>query len=486
MTYPRKPNPTFEVGTDGIGWIVFDDPHREVNLLSRAVMEEFARCLAEARKLRESGKLKAIVLWSGKGTTFLAGADVGDIENITDPALGEEGCRLGQEIFQVLGELPFPTLAAIHGVCLGGGLEMALACTRRIASDAEETRLGFPEILLGILPAWGGTTRLPHLIGLKEASRMILSGKRYSARRALALGLVDEVLFAQNFKALTLEYAHRMVTAGSQPESRSPRTHWLLDRTVLGRRLVLAMARRKVMARTGGHYPGPERVLEVLEASRKLPLREALALEARVAGRLIASPVSKNLIHLFHLQGDARKGRGISEKTLELPRYTIKDPAPEAGEEGMVHRVFEPYLDEARVLQKEGVGAGRIDAAARAFGMERGPFDLMTGKRPPEALRQEPDPEIGDRLVLRMVTEASVIMEEGGVSRAGGLDLALIVAAGFPPFRGGLLRYADQLGLPELVAQIKGFARRFGPRFNPSPLLLDLAQKGESFYSRFP
>ena len=102
---------------------------------------------------------------------------------------------------------------------------------------------------------------------------MILSGKRYSARRALALGLVDEVLFAQNFKALTLEYAHRMVTAESQPESRSPRTHWLLDRTVLGRRLVLAMARRKVMARTGGHYPGPERVLEVLGASRKLPRR---------------------------------------------------------------------------------------------------------------------------------------------------------------------------------------------------------------------
>ncbi len=167
-------------------------------------------------------------------------------------------------------------------------------------------------------------------------------------------------------------------------------------------------------------------------------------------------------------------------------QYTIKDPAPDAGEEGIVHRVLEPYLNEARVLQEEGIGTGLIDAAARAFGMERGPFDLMTGKRSRKVLRRERDPEIGDRLVLRMVTEASVIMEEGGVSRAGGLDLALIVAAGFPPFRGGLLRYADQFGLPELVAQIKGFARRFGPRFSPNPLLLDLAQKGESFYSRFP
>jgi len=486
MSYPKSTNPTLTVGSDGVGWILFDDPHRDVNILTRAVMEDFAQCLDEARRLGESGSLKAVVLWSGKDATFLAGADVGDIEDLTDPARGEEGCRLGQEIFQGLEDLPLPTLAAIHGVCLGGGLEMALACTRRIASDGEETRLGSPEILLGILPAWGGTTRLPRLIGLKEASRMILSGKRYSAPHALAVGLVDEVLPAPNFKALILECAHRMVMEPSHVKPQGRRTHWLLDRTSLGRRFFLGMARRKVVARTEGHYPGPERVLDVLGASGKLSLREALALEAQVAGKLIASPVSKNLIHLFRLREDARKGRGISEKTLNVQRYTIRVPSTETGEEGMVHRIMESYLNEARVLHTEGFGTRRIDAAARAFGLAKGPFDLMTGKRSRKAPRGEPDPEMRDRMILSMVTEASAIMEEGRVPRAGGLDLALIMANGFPPFRGGLLRYADQFGLPAVVAWSRDFTHRFGSRFTPSPLLLDLAQKGETFYSRFP
>ncbi|MFH1765068.1 MAG: enoyl-CoA hydratase-related protein, partial [Gemmatimonadota bacterium] len=392
---------------------------------------------------------------------------------------------------QRLEDLPLLSLAAIHGVCLGGGIELALACTRRIASDAEETRLGFPEVLLGILPAWGGTTRLPRLIGLREASRMILSGKRYSAREALAVGLLDEVLPAQGFKALALEYARGMVTGPFSTEARPHRIPSLLDRSPFGRRIVLGIARRNVMSRTHGHYPGPEKVLDVLGTSWKLPLPEALAMEARAAGGLIASPASKNLIHLFHLREDARKGRGISEEVLALPRYPRMNRPPDGREEGMVHRILEPYLKEARILRGEGFGKRRIEAVARGFGMESGPFDLMKSRNPPGRLSRNPpgrqsDSEIRDRLILVMVTEAASILEEGGVSRAGQIDLALIIGAGFPPFRGGLLRYVDHLGLPALVARLRDFAHRYGPRFGPAPLLLELARTGGTFYTRFP
>ncbi len=491
MTHPSRPNPAFHAGLDGIGWIVFDDPQRELNILTRPVMEELARCLVEARALGESGELKVLVIWSGKSSTFLAGADVGDILEITDPAQGEMGCRLGQEIFQALEDLPLLSLAAIHGVCLGGGVELALACTRRIASDAEETRLGFPELLLGILPAWGGTTRLPRLIGLREASKMILSGKRYSARQALAAGLLDEVLPAQGFRALALEYAHGMVTGPFGADARRPRTPSLPDRSALGRRIVLGIARRQVLARTHGHYPGPEKVLDVMRTSWDLPLSEALATEARAAGGLIASPVSKNLIHLFYLREDARKGNGIPEAVLALPRQPTMTLPPDGREEGMVHRILESYLAEARVLLKEGFGKRRIDAVARGFGMESGPFDLMKSRNPPGRRYRDPpgrqsDPEIRDRLIFAMALEATSVLEEGEVSRAGQVDLALIIGAGFPPFRGGLLRYIDHLGLPVLAARLREFAHGHGARFEPPPLLLELARSGGTFYTRFP
>jgi enoyl-CoA hydratase/carnithine racemase len=486
MTHSRRPSPALIVGTDGIGWIIFDDPNREVNLLTRPVMEEFTRCIREVEVLGESGKLKAVVLWSGKATTFLAGADVGDIERLTDPALGEEGCRMGQGIFRRLEDLPVPSLAAIHGACLGGGLEMALACSRRIVSEAEETRLGFPEILLGILPAWGGTTRLPRLVGLQQAARMILSGKRYSAARALAVGLVDGILPAHDFKARALEEARRLVTQNPLPRQGRRRIPSLMDRFPLGRRLVLRAARKRVVAQTRGHYPGPETVLDVLEASWGLPLSEALALEARAAGNLIASPVSKNLIHLFHLREDARKGKGIPQEYLSLAGSPTPGRHPETVGERVVHRILTSYMNEARALLREGAGSTRIDRVARAFGMENGPFDLIRAEKSHEAHGEAPDSDLSDRLVLSMVAEASALLEGGVVSRAGEIDLAVVLGAGFPPFRGGLLRHADQAGIPGLVTRSRTLAQQYGPRYAPGHLLMDLAQTGDTFYSRFP
>ena len=363
---------------------------------------------------------------------------------------------------------------------------MALACSRRIVSEAEETRLGFPEILLGILPAWGGTTRLPRLVGLQQASRMILSGKRYSADRALAVGLVDGIFSAHDFKAHALEEARHLATGSPVPRTGRRRNPSMIDRFALGRRLVLNAARRKVVARTRGHYPAPEAVLDVMERSWGLPLDEALALEAHAAGQLIASPVSKNLIHLFRLREDARKGKGIPQEYLSLSPSPEPSRQPETAGEGVVHRILVSYLDEARALLREGAGRTRIDRVARAFGMAHGPFDLIRPERSREARGGVSDSDLSHRLIFPMVAAASALLEEGVVSRAGEIDLAVVLGAGFPPFRGGLLRHADQTGIPALVARSRELAQRLGPRYAPGSLLMDLAQTGDTFYSRFP
>ncbi len=492
MTHPSRPNPAFDVGVDGIGWIVFDDPQRELNILTRPVMEELARCLVEARALGESGELKAVVLWSGKGSTFLAGADVGDIEEITDPAQGEMGCRLGQEIFQHLEDLPLPSLAAIHGVCLGGGVELALACTRRIASDAEETRLGFPELLLGILPAWGGTTRLPRLIGLREASKMILSGRRYSARQALAAGLLDEVLPAQGFKTLALEYAHGMATGPFSTEARRHRTPSLPDRSAFGRRIVLGLARRQVMARTRGHYPGPEKVLDVLGSilgstpfggsGHGGPGRRR---SHRISGVQEPHPPLSPPGRCPKGERDSRRGPGLASTAKDEPTSEWQRGGDGASDFG---RLPERGADP----QEGGLSEnGESMPSPVRFGIGEWTFwshevSQPSRKRSRDPPERQTDPEIRDRLIFSMVMEATSILEEGGVSRAGHIDLALIMGAGFPPFRGGLLRYIDHLGLSVLVARLRDFAHRYGARFDPPPLLLELARAGRTLYTRFP
>ena len=311
-------NPTLHVDEKGVAWITFDDPERKVNVLSEQVLARFGEHLDEVRNLARQSRVHVVVLWSAK-SGFIAGADLAAIEGLEDPVQGAEGARFGQGIFSSLKEVGVPTVAAVHGICLGGGVEMALACSHRVASDAPSTKMGLPEVLLGILPAWGGTTRLPRLIGVEDALDLMLSGRQVSASTARRMGLVDDVVPADLFREKVAAFAAKAAST-KKPPARRPLLKRLKDDTAPGHRLVLFFARRQVMRLTGGHYPAPLKILEVVGRSVKKPPVKALEIEAKAAGELVATTVSKNLIHVFHLREEARKGTGVDDESVEPGR----------------------------------------------------------------------------------------------------------------------------------------------------------------------
>ena len=234
-------NPTLQVDEGGVAWITFDDPERKVNVLSEQVLTRFGEHLDEVRNLAPRGKVRVVVLWSAK-SGFIAGADVTTIEAIEDPVEGAEGARFGQRIFSTLSDLGVPTVAAIHGICLGGGVEMSLACSFRVASDSATTKMGLPEVLLGILPAWGGTTRLPRLIGVQASLDLMLSGRQVSSSTGRRMGLVDEVVPADLFREKVAAFAAEAAANSTKKQgARRSLSKRLMDDTLPGRRVVLSM-----------------------------------------------------------------------------------------------------------------------------------------------------------------------------------------------------------------------------------------------------
>src|SRR5690606_8386561 len=288
---------TLELDGNGVAWLVFDRPESRVNLLTQGVMARLDLLLADIEEGARAGRIRAVVVRSGKPDTFIAGADIGEIAGITDAAEAEAKAREGQRSFRRIELLPVPSVVAIHGVCLGGATEMALACDARLASDSPATRIGLPEVRLGIIPGFGGTVRLPRLIGLRAALDLILTGRTLNGRRAARVGLVDECVPApaliDRARTLALELAERP-RKRRERRRRAGLAGRFLDGTAPGRRLVLSQARKRVMRETRGHYPAPLAALDVLaDAPPSSPLDEALAREARALGSVLVTAASK-------------------------------------------------------------------------------------------------------------------------------------------------------------------------------------------------
>jgi 3-hydroxyacyl-CoA dehydrogenase / enoyl-CoA hydratase / 3-hydroxybutyryl-CoA epimerase len=701
---------TLRIDDDRVAWLVFDGPGK-LNILTAAVLKRLDDLIGEAEQAISAGRIKAIIIRSGKDGSFIAGADIDEIAEITDPAEGEAKARMGQSIFTRITRLKAPAIAAVDGICLGGGTEMILACAYRLASDRKETRIGLPEVMLGILPGFGGATRLPRLVGLSNALPIILTGKPVDAKKAERIGLIDERVPAPALYARAHAVALAMI-GGRPPAKRKRRAVGarLLDNTALGHQVVLRQARKQVLKETKGKYPAPLKVLDIINKMLGTTVEESLAIEARALGELIASDVSKNLIHVFRLNEAAKKspvaaaprpvervavlgagvmGGGIAQ-LLAYRGYTarMKDIKPEAiglglkhawdafnkqvkrrrlerreaqkmmqrisptldysgfgmvdlvveaviekmdvkksvlkevesktkpgtiitsntsslsisemqavlarpaafcgmhffnpvermplveiirgkqtGDEAiatvhavarklektpvlvndgagfLVNRILAPYLNEAGWLLADGASIEAVDKALVNFGMPMGPIRLLDevgldvsrhagrvmyeafGDRlrpapPLEALEKskrlgkkgglgfykyedgketgiddaiygelglEPgstvsEQDIQQRTVFVMVNEAARILEDGIVASPGDVDLGMIMGTGFPPFRGGLLRYADTIGLDTILTQLQRYQKQFGDRFAPAPLLVRKAQAGETFY----
>jgi len=708
-----------ETGDDGVAVVEFDEPGGPHNRLTPELLERLGAVLDDLRRQAAQGSLEGVVFASAKPDSFIAGVDVAAIAAIRDEAAATATTRRGQEIFEKIAELGVPTLAAINGTCLGGATEMALACTRRLAADSPAVEIGLPEVNLGIFPGFGGTQRLPRTISLERALPMILAGKPVDARKARRIGLIDAVVPAP----LLLAEARRQVLPPLRGRRRAPDDRgalrvirrWLLEGQPLGRALILRQARRSVLSRGGGHYPAPLRALETIRRGLRMPLADALALEAAEVGKLVVSPVARNLIGIFFSRQAARRaardgelpgvrrspprpvdklavvgagvmgggiaqvaaysgirvrlkdvvgealtaglevaherfeerrragrlsaaevarGLGLISPTLQYTGFGTADLVIEAVVERLdvkrtvlaeieavvaadavlatntssltlaamgaglqrpqrlvglhffnpvhrmplvevvrgersdpqalataaafaqrlgkvpvivadapgffVNRVLTPYLNEALLLLEAGAGIARIDAALRGFGMPMGPLRLLDeigldisdhvataiaplfGDRLPAAsatkrLREsgrlgrkngrgfyrhgsgkpEPDPEVEamfrgggappagdeivDRCVLLMLNETCRALAEGIVASPRLADLALVMGTGFAPFRGGILRYADESGLAALTDRMRALAERLGPRFAPAERLAETAAEG-SFY----
>ena len=701
-----------EVGADRLATLTFDAPERKVNVFSRAVFVELERLIDEVGRRQDVG---CLVLLSGKAAGFIAGADVEEIVRVTDPTEAEAGSRLGHRLFNAWESLPFPTVAAIRGTCLGGGTEIALASTYRVVSDSKAVRIGLPEVRLGILPGWGGSTRLPRRIGIAAALDLILTGKTVSGRRAFKLGLADALLPDARFLDEVREFARAHVDQPRPADSRPDFKELLLERNPLGRKIVFDQARKKTLEQTRGHYPAPLTAIEVVRVGIEDGLEAGFDAEARAVSELAISRTAKNLLHVFRLTEEAKKSEGlpggaprevraaavlgagamgggiaqIIAQEAEIPvrlkdvdakplangmahaaqlfdrllrRHRIERPevrrkmalllptltydgfsrvdlvieavverldvkqavfaeiaaqapadavlasntsslsvkaigertphpervigmhffnpanrmplvevvVPEGADPAaantvfafsrrlgktpvlvkdtpgfLVNRLLMFYSTEALWLFDQGHRIEDVDRAMADWGMPMGPLALadevgidvafkvahILAEAFPDRLplppwldraaaagrlgvktglgfyryegreRKAPDPAVytllgvtpevvnpdpavlADRMVLPMVNEAARCLAEGVVASPGDLDLAMILGTGFPPFRGGLCRWADQQGLGQIVAALERLESAVGERFRPSDALREFAGRG-GFYPR--
>ncbi|HEU4993413.1 MAG TPA: fatty acid oxidation complex subunit alpha FadJ [Gemmatimonadaceae bacterium] len=293
----------------GILIVTIDQPGDAVNKVNRALGEEMERVLEMIERDRT---VYAAVVTSGKKDIFVAGADVEQFLEFKTEQDAENASRFGQRLFNLVERARVPTVAAIHGACLGAGLEFALACRYRICTDDPKTVLALPEVQLGLIPGAGGTQRLPRLIGLRNALNMILEGRNVRPRKALQMGLVDEMVHPSILMEVALRRAQELVDRTLKPK-RGVRglAGAALDGNPVGRALVFKKARDMVLEKTGGHYPAPLTALDAVRTGLSQGFEKGLQEEARLFGLVAMTSVSKELIFLFFATNSLKKDMGV-------------------------------------------------------------------------------------------------------------------------------------------------------------------------------
>ncbi|WP_058912722.1 fatty acid oxidation complex subunit alpha FadJ [Entomohabitans teleogrylli] len=302
------------VRPDNVAVITIDVPGEKMNTLQAAFGEQVRAIL---RELKSRSGLEGVVFISGKPDNFIAGADINMIAACQRADEAEALARQGQQIMNDIAGLGIPVVAAIHGPCLGGGLELALACHRRICSDDGKTALGLPEVQLGLLPGSGGTQRLPRLIGLSRALEMILTGKHIRPRQALKMGLVDDVV-----PVSILADAAAALAKKGKPSRSLP----LAERIMAGplaRSLLFSVVSRKTEQKTRGNYPATARIIEVVKTGISQGSGNGYAAEARAFGELAMSPQSAALRGIFFASTELKKDPGSDAPPLPVQSVGI-------------------------------------------------------------------------------------------------------------------------------------------------------------------
>jgi 3-hydroxyacyl-CoA dehydrogenase/enoyl-CoA hydratase/3-hydroxybutyryl-CoA epimerase len=306
---------------DNVAIVEFDLPDSKVNILSTPVMKELQDIINE---LKDKSGLKGILFTSAKPGIFIAGADIKEIQDITTSEIGIGKSREGQKILNELEALRIPSLALINGACMGGGFEFALACDYRLTTFSEKIKIGLPEIKLGGIPGFGGTKRFPQIVGLRKALECILEAKIFSGKDALKMGAVDgivpeQVLFQEGIAFLDKVKGRKKI---KKPKIKGI-LNLFLDRTFLGRLILVNQARKTVLKTTKGFYPAPLEAIEVIYKNYTSSLSTALDRESRVFGELIYGEISKNLIRLFYLMEKYKKKKWVDAVPKEIHKCGI-------------------------------------------------------------------------------------------------------------------------------------------------------------------
>ena len=297
--------------------LTFDRPDSAANIFDRATMEELKQHLDV---IAADSHLKGLILASAKPSIFIAGADISSFSKAARPEDLAELIELGQTVFNRISVLSIPSVAAIHGACVGGGFEICLACDARIASPDKSTKIGLPETLLGILPGWGGSTRLPRLVGLPKALDIILAGKTLAAKPALKCGMIDEIIPREY---LVNRASQLILSRGLGLRKRPACLKKSLLNSGVAARLIAWRVEKQLFKKTRGHYPAPRKALEVITHGISRPLVDSLALERDAILELSRTEVARNLIRIFFLQERAKKLSGIpGDDKVKVPKAT--------------------------------------------------------------------------------------------------------------------------------------------------------------------
>lgn len=319
-----------EPGPDGVHFLVIDIPGERQNVLKAHFGEAFEALLAQVER---DPAIKALVLISGKSDSFMAGADLKAVGGAPSAQEATELSLRGQASFQRLAELlpqhHKPVVAAIHGACLGGGLELALACHARIATDDRKTELALPEVQLGLMPAGGGTQRLPRLIGITAALDLLLTGKKLKGSKALKLGIVDEVVPRAHLKRAAVAKALALLAEPPPPSNPFLRfqnaltslgqelPERMLEDTPIGRKILFQQARKQLKGKTLGNYPAPERILDAVEIGMDRGMAEGMKAEARLFGEVVVTPQARELLNLFFATLALKKDSGVDDPSVK-------------------------------------------------------------------------------------------------------------------------------------------------------------------------
>ena len=301
---------------DGVVLVTIDRAGQSVNALSQDMLIEFGQLLERL----QIDPPKAVVIRSGKPSGFVAGADIKEFQAFDARGTVKDALFRGQQTLQRLADLPCPTVAAIHGYCMGGGTELALACRYRVASNDPSTRIGLPEVKLGIYPGWGGSVRLPRLVGAPAAMDLMLTGRTLSAAAAKAIGLVDKVVEATMLVDAAVELTLKGTTRSFKQRFMAWATNWWPVRQILAPMLVKQVARKAPKA----HYPAPYALIDTWRRAGG-GIQSQLAAERKSVVKLAGTSTARNLIRVFFLQ-ERLKGQGskaAADKSVAIKRVHV-------------------------------------------------------------------------------------------------------------------------------------------------------------------